>query len=132
MGIVKSLLISTACVLTFSLGLDLGFVPIAWAQRVFEVKINGQDFEPKEMQVWPGDTVRICSDSNYRRQPYSSNKYNKFGKRKADGREMIKNGECKEFQVYNPTGKMLTITVRDAVAGKAKLKLKIWQESKSK
>lgn len=101
----------------------------SWAGRVVPIKINGQDFEPKEVKVWPGETLRICNESMYRRQPYSRNKYNKFGSRKPNREKMLKKGECTEVEIKNPTPRILKVVIRDAVAGKAKLTLLVWQAS---
>ena len=93
--------------------------------RLIQVKIVDQKFAPDKFTAYPGDTLKICNEDNYRRQPYSSNKYNRFSSRKANTFEMIKEGECREVQIQNPTGKWLKLVIRDAVAEKAKLVVNI-------
>lgn len=102
--------------------------PLFAEARTVQVNIEGQEFKPEALQVWPGDKLNICNQSEYRRQPYCKDKYNSFGQRKPDNLLMLKKGECREVQIQNPTTRPLKVTIRDAVAGKAKLKLHVWQQ----
>ena len=97
----------------------------AWAQRVWKVDVTGTQFEPKELTVWPGDTIQFCNNGTWRRQPYTGEKYNRFSTRKPETHEMLKKGECKEMTVQNPTKTWLRFNVRDAVNMDMKLKLKV-------
>ena len=104
--------------LAFFLGMTLP--ENALAGRSITVRIVDQNYKPNKLTAYPGDSLRICNESNYRRQPYTHEKYNRFGRRVADSFEMLKKGECREVRIQNPTNKWLKVTIRDAVAGKAK------------
>ncbi len=109
-----------------------GGTNLCFAGQVYEIKIDGKNFEPAQLQAWPGDRIRICNQSDYRRQPFTHEKYNRFGKRTSDILEMLKKGDCKEVTLQNPTGKPLKVTIRDAIAEKAKLIVQIWQAGSTK
>lgn len=99
------------------------------AASVHQIKVGGPEYDPSEIKAWSGDTIRFCNDGRYRRQPYSLNRYNRFGKRVAESYQMIKNGECTETKVQNPTPRWLKVIVRDAVNSKAKLVIEISPKS---
>ena len=95
------------------------------AQQTWEVDVSGEEYNPKELSVSPGDTIRFCNQGMWRRQPFSTNEYNRFSNRNPETFEMLKKGECKGVRVQNPTKVVLNFNVRDAVALKAKLKVTV-------
>lgn len=96
-----------------------------WSQRVWKIDVTGSQFEPKEITVWPGDTLQFCNNGIWRRQPYSTQSYNRYSSRKPEIYEMLKKGECKEMKIQNPTKKWLKFTIRDAVNMDMKLKVNV-------
>lgn len=109
-----------------------GFVATsAWA-RTIPVNIEKDGYNPSEVKAFSGDRLEICNQTNYRRQPYTSNRYNRFGRRTADTFEMLRKGECKEVTLKNSTGNVLKFTIRDAIANKAKLKVTVLRTKVSK
>jgi hypothetical protein len=119
----KALHSSSTGLFVLLLGLLAG--PTLWAQQTWEVDISGDEYNPKELTASVGDTIHFCNQGTWRRQPYSSNEYNRFGNRNAETYEMLKKGECKGIKIQNPTKTILNFTVRDAVAPKAKLKVSV-------
>ncbi|MDX1386434.1 MAG: hypothetical protein R3257_02515 [bacterium] len=99
------------------------------AGSIHNIKVGGEQYEPSEIKAWSGDTIRFCNHGKYRRQPYSANRYNRFGNRVAETYKMIKNGECTETKVQNPTPRWLKVVVHDAVNPKAKLVIEISPKS---
>lgn len=97
----------------------------AWAQQVWEVDVSGEEYQPGEITVWAGDTVRFCNQGIWRRQPYTSNQYNRMGSRTAETFEMLKKGECKNLKIRNPTQQWLKFTVHDAVSANGKIKINV-------
>lgn len=104
--------------------LCLGAGP-ALGQQVHQVNVSGENYDPQELSVFPGDSLRFCNEGIYRRQPYSMERYNRFGDRKADTLQMIKKGECKTLRVQNPTGDWLNVKIKDAVNPKGGLEIKV-------
>lgn len=96
-----------------------------WAQQVHQVNVSGENYDPQELSVFPGDSIRFCNEGIYRRQPYSMERYNRFSDRKADTLQMIKKGECKTLRVQNPTGDWLNVKIKDAVNPKGGIELKV-------
>jgi hypothetical protein len=117
------------CFFSALAGVGLLGSPAAFAGRSYEVESGGKQYEPKELKAWSGDTVRICNQGIYGRQPYSKEKYNKFGSRNADNLEMLWQGKCREIQLRNPTNNILKVVIRDAVNERAKLVIQVWQAS---
>lgn len=105
------------------------FTGTAWAQRVHQVNVSGEEYQPKELTAYPGDSVQFCNEGIYRRQPYSLERYNRFSQRKADTYEMIKKGECKDVRLQNPTKDWLEVNVKDAVSPKGGIKIKVSPKS---
>lgn len=97
----------------------------SWAQQVFDVDVSGEEYNPDSLQVSPGDTIRLCNQGFWRRQPFTGNEYNRFGNRTPETYEMIGKGECKSLRVRNPTSIVLKFTIHDAVAPKGKLKVSV-------
>jgi hypothetical protein len=108
-----------------ALGIALLSSPPAWAQKVWDVDVSGEKYNPSELTISPGDTIHFCNQGIWRRQPYSNNEYNHFGTRKAETFEMLKTGECKNVRVQNPTALLLKFTIHDAVAPNGKLKVSV-------
>ncbi len=113
----------TATGLFILLAMALG--PGALAQQVHQVNVSGEDYQPKELKAFPGDTLRFCNEGIYRRQPYSLERFNRYSQRKADTHEMIKKGECRNMRLQNPTKDWLTVHVRDAVNPNGGIKIEI-------
>ena len=97
----------------------------AFAQKVWEVDVSGEEYNPNELSVSVGDTIRFCNKGIWRRQPYTNNEYNRFGRRTPEAFEMIGKEECKSIRVQNPTAQVLQFTFHDAVAPKGKLKVSV-------